>query len=84
MSALDETLDQVGFASKPGSTKGRMYSSRFYHAELKHAFRHLMVFVLGAYSDYAISDPDMDAYKEGYNQGVADVLAELTSKVAQL
>lgn len=31
---LAETLDEMGFAHKPGSTKGRMYSSRFYHAEL--------------------------------------------------
>jgi hypothetical protein len=34
---LDELLDDLGFANKPGSQKGRMYSSRFYHAELKAA-----------------------------------------------
>ena len=32
---LDEILDELGFANKSGNTKGRMYSQRYYVAELK-------------------------------------------------
>lgn len=39
---IDEMLDEIGFGSKPGSTKGRMRSSRFYHTELKSAIRYLV------------------------------------------
>lgn len=47
MSRLDEMLDDWGFASKPGSTKGRIYSSRFYHAELKKEIKSLILELVG-------------------------------------
>jgi hypothetical protein len=34
---LDEILAELGFANKPGSAKGRMYSQRYYVSELKQA-----------------------------------------------
>jgi len=33
--SIEDSLDELGFAHKPGSSKGRQYSSRFYHAELR-------------------------------------------------
>ena len=47
MNRLDEALDELGFAHKPGSTKGRMYSSRFYHKELKHYIVDLFLELIG-------------------------------------
>ena len=55
---IDETLDCIGFASKPGSTKGRMYSSRFYHKELKMFIKQL------------IATKETEAHKLGYAQGI--------------
>lgn len=43
MRKLDDQLDEFGFQSKPGSTKGRMYSSRFYHKEIKMVIKNLIL-----------------------------------------
>lgn len=44
MSKLDDDLDELSLPPhKPGSTKGRMYSSRFNHAELKRYIKALML-----------------------------------------
>lgn len=58
---IDEILDELGFQSKPGSTKGRMYSSRFYHAELKQAIKdYIAKEIIGEDSKFRQPEDDLD------------------------
>lgn len=78
---LAEILDELGFASKPGSTKGRQYSSRFYHTELMK--------VLTAWRDRAVVGElrsqfiQAEAYAE-LQASMTDMLRGLQNRISQL
>lgn len=81
VSLLDDQLDEFGFQSKPGSTKGRMYSSRFYHKELKMVIKNLMLELIGEDSKFRAPEDELD---RGIQIGYDTLRAELREKVEDL
>lgn len=83
MSVLDDNLNELGFGHKPGSTKGRMFSSRFYHPELKMMFKHLMLSLIDDMCELGITDLELRQHQEGVEIPVISK-TELRQKVSEL
>jgi hypothetical protein len=87
---IDEMLDEWGFSSKPGSQKGRMYSSRFYHVELKKQILQLFqIAITEAKREMVpkryleiLNTPDLK-FAQGWNACRKDVLTKLTNEIAR-
>lgn len=83
VSILDEQLDEFGFQSKPGSTKGRMCSSRFYHKELKMVIKNLMLELIDEMYELGITDLELRQHQQGVEIPVISK-TELRQKVEEL
>lgn len=75
-------LDVLEEASKVAGKD--IYITTFPDEQAKESLKAMLLEVIGKYGDYSIEDPDMDKFKEGYNQAIDDVLKEEMAKLDKL